>query len=950
MAFLLLLRETTDISAATPRFEVRRYVHNTVTMADEAQTAYTTQDPGPFDLDPAVKAGEYCRGTSLVEVYHSAYGAVSSALITTANAPGCAVLPPPVSPTARLLYRADTGTNAGDIQRNAFYYDAGTHTAFEVGPTKVSAALPVFSLDPTILLGAFCLAPGLAPFTERRFYHAGLGALRFEDVDNVTTCRFSVADLTLTVTQNGDETGAGGDGFVVLTAGGAGPGIPLTYSLDGFRTETPTLTAGFTRLRAGQYLASVREEVTGGRRASVAFRINAPRGLRYTVPFLDRDNVPYLAELHLRGYVGPATELRGTSEPLRLNYPGAGGAAPLFAGPVRGSEAELAVLVQRDGEELAALYVIDERAMRLDVRAGSAVPGAGALVWRGFGLPDLFDAPLIAPPYALTLRFTDGLGTLKSLPLGDAAGNALPPGWWSQRRLVQHILSLLDTDLPLASVVNLRPASLIYGAAGAPAAEYTPASSDALGLVGHATTGFVDDKDKPWTCEKTLTAILASYDAQLLQWGGAWHLRRLHELVPGVVTARWHAPSGAALVVDAPAPLLRTVGLPPPNAGPENLFYLDAAQAVSLVPAAGEVVLTTDPGKMLNLLPDAEGWPLAAFTRPGGRLQQWFGTLPHARVTSKDGAALQVQTGAMTDALQSPNFTTSFPVVVRLKATLRGLPPPPPLTPTTSTGPNYLYAFTALANGAATRVEVMNGIQRGPNFAAGTLEFTAVDKPTEATFLLEHPAGVSGFAAVTYALQLLPANAGTVEIEELRVEVGAEIVAAGTGLDHLSYVSEYRHTPTQGGRNTGTDKAELLIFDTPNAIFTHTPVLLALTEPVNSWQETPGDGPLELGDFLGRDRVLWQTRPARALRCTLRGAFSPLNLLTDPRQPAPAVYVPTAFAWRVADAEVELTAVENLLLIAPLPAGLPLALLLSEAGQPLLDEAGTHYLLAQYAN
>ena len=815
----------------------------------------------------------------------------------------------PYSPSAdaTLLRRRSQGESAPDVYDiEEYYYEPGTRTGNNT-LAFTSADASEFSLPPAVIIDRWCLAPGVAPYTEARVHHTGsLGGIALEYVDGVTTCQISCT-LTVTLTASAVHNGRAD---LTATIAGAQGGVLL--SLDGFQTpglppETATTTT-YLDARPGTYTVTARETRAGGCTATATVTFAAPYGPRYEVNFKDLDSTACLLRVFEREYAGAVEELEAQEEAVSLDWVG-GATDHLFTQLVNGSECQLALYLMRD-DQLLPLFSGDERLHRVYYYR------AGALIWTGYLQPEQYDVAFLTPPTTFNLSATDGLGTLSTIPFAGSGGEALR-GDWSKLHVILFCLGKLDLALPLHTLFHLYPNG---------AAFTRPALEQAYVDVA----GYQDDKGEPWDCGKVLDALLKPTATRIYQQDGAWWLERLSELTGGATTYAAYAADGTpgvAVVVN------RLVEVSAPDARPH---WLTGSQRQGLRPAVGTVHIETEESELANLLryalpdnadlpgPYPVSWTGASATPDVPWSQLLYAgknDVPTLRLFGKAGPrngypTLAAQTAA---ALQSAWVQTAPSPALPLGGTgghlgeslfLRFTATGYNITPETLTGKfsalyfAVRYGETWLSDGATNLPESATPQLFGAaNFYTAEkvevsvrLGVSAQNGPRPLQIRLYCPSG--GMSAVT------------VDITELRLEY-----ATNTPEIDDAYTSRYNGSTGQLVSRVDGDTT-LYHVDTPHTRHPGT-WLEASGGPVQGWAETPGQL-REAGDFLVRDHLSWQAAPAASLTGTLRGQLpGPGTLLTDPTEIRPAVYVLTSCQHRSASAEWDVTGVQNLLLQAP---------------------------------
>ena len=493
---------------------------------------------------------------------------------------------------------ADNGSGLNDAKE--WWYDP--NPAVRTSAVYVvfkSADFSTFLLPANVLLDRWCVSIGAAPYTEITVFSQGItGSVYQVSTDNVRACQCTLGfSATVSAVVNGRAD---------ITAVATRPIGEVRFSLDNFDTAgiSPVPgpgnpTALFPQLVTGTYTVSVKETRPLGCSASQTLTFVAAYGPRYALTFQDFDNATCVLQIFEREYNGPVIPLTAAAAPVKLDWSG-GAMDHVYSKLIKGSSAELGLYVTA-AEPLNALFSGDERLHRVDVSR------AGALLWRGFLLPEQYDVLHLAGTSGVTLTATDGLGTLSTVPFAGPNGTRLR-GDWTLIQVVQFCLSKLAVGLPLDVLFNLFPAGATY---------MTPAGEQ----IRVDVAAYQDEKGTPWDCGKVLAELLLPFQARLYQQAGTWRLERLVELTTGPLTVARYAPDTyAGSTTPTPTPLLATVG--PAGTRP---YWQGASQRQSLRGAIASVKIANAPGKIVNLLKFAQP---ANTDLPGMYPLSWSGFSP----------------------------------------------------------------------------------------------------------------------------------------------------------------------------------------------------------------------------------------------------------------------------------------------------------------------------------
>ena len=771
---------------------------------------------------------------------------------------------------------------------------------------------------------------------------------RLEATANSPLCGYFPPDTSqefrFTYVTGTNETVKGADG--TIQAAVAGNAAPVLFSLDGFTTAGQA-SGTFTGLRAGVYVVWAREQGPPARTITRQITLaEPPHGVRYRLDWLDLRDVPCRAELLLRGYAGPVETLRGAADVCRLDWASASAAAHFFDQLVLGSEATLSIVAQA-GDRLGDLACEDERQLRLDLTR------AGALAWTGWVLPDLYEEPLLARPYVLTVRATDALGTVQQVPFTDAAGQPLT-GLQTHWQLLRGLLDRLNLPLPWAVLHQLYPVGVAATAADEP-----------LQLVSTDAAGFADDKGKPWTCGQVLLALLNYHQMRVQQREGSWYFERLPELNAGPLAHRRYDAAGQPAAPTPTYSLLRVVY--PPYPDPRRLHWQEGRQLLGRHPAVAAVTITQEPSGVRNYFPPP-AFPAADFDPATGRLLAgWTGTLQVRRVADANDiskpASLRLLAGAGA-VLDSPPIHLPAAGQALYQGAI-GLPDayrPFRCGLSFDAQPDADSGFQADAGALEADFVLGVGYQNG---AAITWllpdEYQVANRNPASGFALDgfpvYAVNGTGKASVRFSFSLAsPFQAYENLVIRLHGSSKGEITLSNFALTigtekNGSFVNESRGQTGAAARLTRQDnKLVWQLADTLNVderVFAVLQRSVLLTGPgtlLSQWRAgaDPAGVPAYGVDLATAARLGWQRRPCAVLRGLLAGDCSPGAVLVDPVLEADTGLLITAARWALHDNTWEVTAVENLTLAVPRPArafGL-----LSQTGRPLLSQAGTHLL------
>lgn len=796
-----------------------------------------------------------------------------------------------------------------------------------------------YSRPTTDIVDYWCPAAGVAPYTQTQVHHNGTGGINFVNVDGVLACQINCT-LTVTLTVSTVVDGRGR-----ITATPVAPVGNVLFSINGFQTPGLPPDAGsashiFDNLPPGTYTVSVRETRTAGCAASATAKLVAVYAPRFTVTFPALDKAPCLLKISERGYTGAVEELTAQPGAVVLDWPG-GATDHVFTSLLRGSQCQIALYLMYD-LQLQGLYSGDERLHLVEFFR------FGAPVWSGYLLPEQYDVAFLAPPATFNLSATDGIGTLGSIPFLGSAGEALR-GDWTMLRIIQQCLGKLGLNMPLNVLLNLYPSTATLG---------TPAIEQITFDVG----AYTDAKNKTLDCAAVLRNILTAFQARLYQQGGAWWLERLSDLSTDLMDYASYASDGTRL-----PDVIRTSLVSVQTAAQGVPYWQDGGQRQQLRAAVAKVTLAATPGDPQNLLAfatpkytDLPGVVPSAWTKYSTAITPFCGLIgvgqdkePLLRLVGAKGAtsldtAPYVQTPA----------TPAVPIGSNLSLGFGGDP----------AGGFVLLSFTAKPYGNTPSTDYTQQSRMGIAVKIGSTWVNAAGAES-VTPLFDSLYFPDGNALVRTTVLGFPLRAALAQRQPILVRLCAPVggptpctvditkislqwlngttvypIALGPPPDPTALLDSYTtsYTATTGQLVSRVDTSEtLLVSDTAQARHVGTP-LDALGRPVQGWQEPVAPGQYrELGDYAVRDRVQNQYVPAQAITGTLRGWLpaGPGQLITDPAEINPAIYVLVGATHQAADASWAITAVQINSLQAP-TVTLPANAIYNEDGTAWQDEAG----------
>lgn len=349
--------------------------------------------------------------------------------------------------------------------------------------------------------------------------------------------------------------------------------IPTRFSLDGVTYQDSPV---FTNLPAGFYTAYMVD--SSNCTATREFEIVAEPvyGVRFTTTYKDYLGNTTRIDISKRGYTGEAEEVRASDTPLVIKERADG----LFS-EIRAQECVVSLIATKEYHYLD-LLTSDDREYRVEVYKNDLIK------WLGWVLPDFYQEPYLAPPFAVSFSASDGLGGLKEIPFTDG----LPEGTLTQWEVFMHIIKRTDLRLPVSSGLNLYETRMNRSEVDEPLKQAI-VSLDAY-----------HDGKTVWDCAEVLTAILRSYGAFLRQHNGAWQICRVEEFKSSFIR-RNYTSAGEFLSYELIYPNKLITG-PHTDAFPERLHWIDRGQYLEFKPAYKQAEVLLDYKNKTNILPGGD--------------------------------------------------------------------------------------------------------------------------------------------------------------------------------------------------------------------------------------------------------------------------------------------------------------------------------------------------------
>lgn len=236
----------------------------------------------------------------------------------------------------------------------------------------------------------------------------------------------------------------------------------------------------------------------------------------------DDKNVPVELKIFKRNYNGVASN---------LDY---AGASPIVISwknidddkfsPIRGCDVSITLISTVDFN-LQQFYTEDEREYRIEIYK------AGNLKFKGFLIPSDAREDFTAAPYEVTLRATDGIGSLKKIAYPVPVGSSIDI-LQSFLEIIAYSLSRTNLDLNIVTGCNLYEISMPN------AIDNDPLLMAKVNPLRMSETGKIMD------CYQVLENVCRQFSAFIVQDNGEWKFIRQSELSNSVIRVRRYTHKG----------------------------------------------------------------------------------------------------------------------------------------------------------------------------------------------------------------------------------------------------------------------------------------------------------------------------------------------------------------------------------------------------------------------
>lgn len=209
-------------------------------------------------------------------------------------------------------------------------------------------------------------------------------------------------------------------------------------------------------------------------------------------------------------------------EPLVIEYSDKGDIKSI---PIYGSGCSLNIIAEGDFE-LSSLYTNDEREWRIEI--------SGAWNHSSWLIPDSCSEPYASKPYPVSVKGTDAIGTLESVPFLQEDGTKYK-GFIKDIDVLRFALEKTDLDLGFSIAINTFEDSMNT--------LICPLAQAYINV-----DAFIDTDGNAFSCLEVIRSIAERWFAQLHQFNGRWQLVNILEKSKGIVNC-WNFSSAGVTEV-----------------------------------------------------------------------------------------------------------------------------------------------------------------------------------------------------------------------------------------------------------------------------------------------------------------------------------------------------------------------------------------------------------------
>lgn len=235
-----------------------------------------------------------------------------------------------------------------------------------------------------------------------------------------------------------------------------------------------------------------------------------------TFDFCDIDGVQCSVLIEKKDYDGEVVQvLVGGKSPVKLSYKNVQNKLDVF----RPLECTI-TFINSDTLLLSEFYTEDERTFRVTVTKDSQV------LFKGYLLPDSCSEPFAKINSPISIKCTDGLGSLKTVTYPFPVGSTFDLKQ-SFIDIICYCLAPLNINLDISTICNVYEISM-----------KNSLNDDPLAQAFINPLRLSDDKGKILTCYEVIKSVCEAWGMSIVQTNGKWMFYRSNELSNAVIRQR----------------------------------------------------------------------------------------------------------------------------------------------------------------------------------------------------------------------------------------------------------------------------------------------------------------------------------------------------------------------------------------------------------------------------
>lgn len=241
-------------------------------------------------------------------------------------------------------------------------------------------------------------------------------------------------------------------------------------------------------------------------------------GIKYKCEFTSSLNVPLKAYILKKDYNSAQIDLRMSGDPIKINYLGSENKYDI----IRGSECVLEFFSEYDGQ-FTEIMVADAMEFQVQIWKGNV------MLWQGYVIQDNYSEPFNAAPYLISIRATDGLGSLKQYDFtADDTSFYLTDMTFIE--VIQKCLAKLKNGTQLVTSNDIFESRI----------NRSDINNESFNSIKANPYLFVENDLTALKCDVVLEYLLEVFGCYIYYSAGKYFVERLNYKVNEVITRRYY--------------------------------------------------------------------------------------------------------------------------------------------------------------------------------------------------------------------------------------------------------------------------------------------------------------------------------------------------------------------------------------------------------------------------